>query len=89
MNQNVSPSPSWRLKVRNDLHLARKVWHCGMGVFMALVYGLGTPKVICVFFTDDRFDLFFHGRNHAPQIPTLERVCDPGHGTDHAEKRRT
>jgi diacylglycerol kinase (CTP) len=41
-------SPSWRLKLRNDLHLMRKVWHCGMGVFMSLVYGLGTPKVVCV-----------------------------------------
>ena len=49
MNTETSPSPSWRLKLRNDLHLARKTWHCGMGVFMALVYGLGTPKVICVF----------------------------------------
>jgi len=48
MTTETSPSPSWRLKLRNDLHLARKIWHCGMGVFMALVYGLGTPKVLCV-----------------------------------------
>ena len=46
--QQETPSPSWRLRLRNDLHLARKTWHCGMGVFMALVYGLGTPKVVCV-----------------------------------------
>ena len=42
------PSPPWRLRLRNDLHLARKTWHCGMGVFMALVYGLGTPQLVCV-----------------------------------------
>ena len=46
-NETHSSSP-WRLRLRNDLHLARKVWHCGMGVFMVLVYALGTPKVICV-----------------------------------------
>lgn len=48
MQTHTDPSPSWRLRLRNDLHLARKVWHCGMGVFMAAVYGLGTPKVVCV-----------------------------------------
>ena len=48
MEKDSIPSPSWRLRLRNDLHLARKVWHCAMGVFMALVYGLGTPKIICV-----------------------------------------
>jgi dolichol kinase len=49
MENRIEPSHSWRLRLRNDLHLARKTWHCGMGVFMALFYGLGTPKVICVF----------------------------------------
>ena len=48
MKNPNDPSPSWRLRLRNDLHLARKFWHCGMGVGMALVYGLGTPKVACV-----------------------------------------
>ncbi|NDG84298.1 MAG: hypothetical protein EBX52_04575 [Proteobacteria bacterium] len=48
MTKTDPPSPSWRLRLRNDLHLARKVWHCAMGVFMALVYGLGTPQLICV-----------------------------------------
>jgi dolichol kinase len=42
------PSPAWRLKLRNDLHLARKTFHCGMGVFMALVYLLGLPKGMCI-----------------------------------------
>lgn len=41
-------SSSWRLKLRNDLHLARKTWHCGMGVFMAMVYAIGLPKAGCV-----------------------------------------
>ncbi|NDF15863.1 hypothetical protein EB061_11165 [bacterium] len=50
MTKIEPPSPSWRLRLRNDLHLARKVWHCGMGVFMALVYGLGTPQLVCVLF---------------------------------------
>jgi len=39
---------NWRLKFRNDLHLARKVWHCGMGVSMALIYAIGLPKVLSV-----------------------------------------
>jgi dolichol kinase len=29
---------SIRLAMRNDLHLARKVWHLGMGMFIVLVY---------------------------------------------------
>ncbi len=48
MQNETHPSSPWRLRLRNDLHLARKVWHCGMGVSMALVYSIGTPKVICV-----------------------------------------
>ena len=71
MNQNVSPSPSWRLKVRNDLHLARKVWHCGMGVFMALVYGLGTPKVICVFLLTTALIFFFTAETMRLRFPRL------------------
>lgn len=41
-------SSSWRLRLRNDLHLARKFWHCGMGIFMVLIYGIGLPKAACV-----------------------------------------
>jgi dolichol kinase len=48
MQEKLDTSPHWRLKLRNDLHLARKIWHCGMGVFMAIVYGIGLPKPISV-----------------------------------------
>jgi diacylglycerol kinase (CTP) len=48
MSDQESPSTAWRLRLRNDLHLARKAWHCSMGLFMAFVYLIGTPKVICV-----------------------------------------
>ena len=41
-------SPSWRLKLRNDLHLVRKIWHCGMGAFMAVLYGFGLPKSVAI-----------------------------------------
>ena len=48
MQQQIPSSSPWRLRLRNDLHLARKVWHCGMGVFMAAFYAIGFPKVVCV-----------------------------------------
>ncbi len=44
MQEKLEMSSPWRLKLRNDLHLARKFWHCGMGVSMALIYGLGITK---------------------------------------------
>jgi dolichol kinase len=48
MQEKVEMSAPWRLKLRNDLHLARKVWHCGMGVTMALIYGIGMTKPMAV-----------------------------------------
>jgi dolichol kinase len=48
MTEKDAPSPSWRLRLRNDLHLLRKFWHCGMGVFMALFYLVGFSKPVCV-----------------------------------------
>ena len=43
-----SQSSSWRLRLRNDLHIVRKIWHCGMGVTMSLVYAIGLPKSACI-----------------------------------------
>lgn len=48
MQEKPETSAPWRLKLRNDLHLARKIWHCGMGVSMALIYGFGMPKPVAV-----------------------------------------
>jgi diacylglycerol kinase (CTP) len=48
MQETTSQSNVWRLRLRNDLHLARKVWHCGMGLFMVFIYLIGTPKLVCV-----------------------------------------
>lgn len=48
MEENQQPPTAWRLRLRNDLHLMRKAWHCCMGLFMAFVYLIGTPKVVCV-----------------------------------------
>ena len=48
MHDKTASSPAWRLRLRNDLHLARKTWHCGMGIFMASFYGIGFSKVVCV-----------------------------------------
>ncbi len=42
--ENNLTSSSWRLKLRNDLHLMRKFWHCGMGAFMACCYAFGLSK---------------------------------------------
>lgn len=47
LHRKYVPSSAWRLRLRNDLHLARKTWHCGMGVFMAAFYGIGFPKIVC------------------------------------------
>lgn len=38
----------WRLGLRSDLHLTRKVFHCGMGVFMAALYATVLSKVMAV-----------------------------------------
>jgi len=38
----------WRLKLRNDLHLARKLWHCGMGTVIVLIYAAGLSKAASV-----------------------------------------
>ena len=48
MQETTSQSNVWRLRLRKDLHLARKVWHCGMGLFMVFIYLIGTPKLVCV-----------------------------------------
>jgi dolichol kinase len=39
---------TWRLRLRNDLHLTRKVFHCGMGIFMAALYVTVLSKVLAV-----------------------------------------
>src|ERR1035437_3154587 len=48
MQEKLEMSAPWRLKLRNDLHLARKFWHCGMGVSMALLYGFVMSKPVAV-----------------------------------------
>ena len=69
--ENSTPSSSWRLRLRNDLHLARKTWHCGMGVFMAMVYGLGTPKVICVLLLLSSLTFFLLAEYARLKLPKL------------------
>lgn len=48
MQEKPDTSAPWRLKLRNDLHIMRKIWHCGMGVFMSLCYGIGMTKPVAV-----------------------------------------
>jgi len=48
MQEKLETSAPWRLKLRNDLHLARKIFHCGMGVSMVLIYSLGMSKPLSV-----------------------------------------
>lgn len=49
-----------RLSMRTDLHLARKVWHMGMGLMMAAIYmaGLPTSKAILLLGAALILDLF-------------------------------
>lgn len=37
-----------RLHLRNDLHLARKLWHVAMGLAMVGIYMAGMPKAVAV-----------------------------------------
>jgi dolichol kinase len=64
MQEKEDMSAPWRLKLRNDLHLARKFWHCGMGVSMALIYGIGMTKPVAVSVLLIAF-LFFTGAEYA------------------------
>ncbi len=75
MQNRPSLSPSWRLRLRNDLHLGRKIWHCGMGVFMALVYGLGTSKSVCVGLLSAGLAFFLAGEYARLKSPRLNAVA--------------
>jgi dolichol kinase len=41
LSQILAIGSSERLHLRNDLHLARKIWHLGMGVMIVCIYGSG------------------------------------------------
>lgn len=64
MQEKVEMSAAWRLKLRNDLHLTRKIFHCGMGVAMVLCYGLWMSKPIAVTTLLVAF-VFFTGMEYA------------------------
>lgn len=78
---SIPTSSPWRLRLRNDLHLARKTWHCAMGVFMALVYGLGTPKLLCIFMLTGALTFFLTAEYARLRFPRLNafaiRVMGP------------
>jgi len=75
MQEKLEMSAPWRLKLRNDLHLARKIWHCGMGVTMALIYGLGTPKPLCVTLLLIAF-VFFTGMEYIRlKVPSINKFA--------------
>ena len=75
MQEKLEMSSPWRLKLRNDLHLARKFWHCGMGVSMALIYGLGITKPQAVTILLIAF-VFFTGIEYARlNLPGLNSVA--------------
>jgi len=75
MQEKLEMSAPWRLKLRNDLHLARKIWHCGMGITMALIYGLGTPKALSVTLLLIAF-VFFTGAEYARlKVPQFNKIA--------------
>jgi dolichol kinase len=75
MQEKPETSSPWRLKLRNDLHLARKVWHCGMGVSMALIYGIGMSKPVAVTVLLIAF-IFFTGAEYARlKFPGFNQVA--------------
>ncbi len=49
---------TWKLKIRNDLHFARKLWHCGMGTVIVAIYAGGMSKVLAVFILLSSFITF-------------------------------
>lgn len=75
MQENDTPSTAWRLRLRNDLHLARKTWHCCMGLFMAFVYVIGTPKVVCVLLLLSALAFFLTAEYARLKFPKLNQFA--------------
>ena len=74
MNKETESS-SWRLRLRNDLHLVRKTWHCGMGVFMVLVYALGLPKSASIAVLVIALSVFLTAEYARLRFPRLNAVA--------------
>ncbi len=47
----------FRLSIRSDLHLARKIWHLGMGTLIAGIYMNGVSKAVAVIILGSFFGL--------------------------------
>lgn len=75
MQEKLEMSASWRLKLRNDLHLARKIWHCGMGVSMAVLYGLVMSKPVAVTTLLLAFIFFTTFEYIRLKVPRLNKVA--------------
>jgi dolichol kinase len=75
MQENETPSTAWRLRLRNDLHLARKTWHCCMGLFMVFVYTIGTPKVVCVLLLLSALTFFLTAEYARLKFPKLNQFA--------------
>ena len=75
MQDKIETSGAWRLKLRNDLHIARKVWHCGMGVTMALLYGFVLTKPLAVTLLLIAFVCFTAIEYARLKIPKVNKVA--------------
>jgi diacylglycerol kinase (CTP) len=75
MENQEHTSPAWRLRLRNDLHITRKIWHCGMGLFMAFVYAVGTPKPFCILLLVSGLTFFLTAEYTRLRFPRFNKVA--------------
>jgi diacylglycerol kinase (CTP) len=64
-----------RLRARQDLHLARKIWHMSMGVVIVAIYLAGTPKPISLALLGFFFLLFLGMETARLRNPALNQLA--------------
>lgn len=63
------------LRLRNDLHLIRKVWHMGMGFFMVWLYWSGLSRTTSVLLLTLGFGVFMCGEILRLRWPAFNRFA--------------
>lgn len=72
--RTLSLGSATRLRARQDLHLARKVWHMSMGVFIVSVYLSGLPRAGSLLVLGFFFLLFFFLETARLRNPALNQL---------------
>lgn len=81
MSSNTTVLMASLLPVRTDLHLARKVWHMGMGLFAAGVFQTGISRETAVAILGSVFVVFYILEQFRLRVPELNaftiRIAKP------------